>query len=209
MLAARQRLLDLRSNRIEQLLRVRVVLRGLLGDFFETLDPIANARLAEVSAEGSKAHGDLAVTLVFFEGSRMRLSVDSSGRFSHELSIPSAFDEVERIVEFTFSSDMSRAEVLYVPKGAPEERRQLDLVAVTLALLANAVAAVEEEASEAPAALEPPIVTAPVAASSLASLPKLSVAGRISAGGPPATTVRTSVGNITAPNKDVLTFNVG
>lgn len=206
MLAARQRLLDLRSARIEQLLRVRVVLRGLLADFFETLDPIANARLAEVSAEGSKAHGDLAVTLSFFEGSRMKLSVDTNGRFSHELSIPSGFDAVERIVEYTFSSDMTRAEVAYVPKDAPLEMRRLDLVAVTLALLANAVAAVEAEAAEAPESVGAPgIIAAPNAAAS----PKLSVAGRIVAAATPAAPAVRKMAPVAPPSSDVLTFNVG
>ncbi len=162
MLAARQRLLDLRSNRIEQLLRVRVLLRGLFADFFETLDPIGNLRLAEVSAEGSKAHGDLAITLSFFEGTRMRLAVDPSGRFTHAVSIAGAFDDVARIAEIDIASDLTRADVLYEPVGEPGVRRRLDLIAATLELLAHAVAAVEDEA-DATAALESPVLRLPPA----------------------------------------------
>ncbi|GAC1540138.1 MAG: hypothetical protein NVS3B16_01960 [Vulcanimicrobiaceae bacterium] len=219
MLAARQRLLDVRSHRIEQLLRVRVVMRALLADFFETLDPIVNVRLAEVSAEGSKAHGVLAISLSFFEGTRMRLAVDTSGRFSHEVSIPSAFDDVARILEIDVSSDLSGAGVLYEPIGAPDVRRRLDLVAVTLALLAHAVAAVEDEANDASAganalgtttpATAMPAPELPVVPPAAETAPRLSVAGRIAASVPAAApATRLTLAPVTPPNKDVLRFNV-
>ncbi len=191
MLGARQRLLDLRSSRIEQLLRVRALLRGVLADFFETLDPLANVRLAEVSAEGSKAHGDLAISLSFFEGTTMRIAVDATGRFSHILSIPSGFDDVARIVAIEFSNDMTRAEVLYEPVGAPGERRRFDLVATVLALLAHAVASVEEEASEAPA---PERTPAHVAGTPGSFAPRLSVVGRGATLPSAAATARTANG---------------
>lgn len=221
MLAARQRLLSLRSSRIEQLLRVRVVLRGLLADFFETLDPIANVRLAEVSAEGSKAHGDLAVSLAFFEGTRMRLAVDTTARFSHSVSIPSAFDDVERIIEIGVSGDLARCEVLYEPTGQPGVRARLDLVAVALALLAHAVAAVEAEASDAPSDSKAATTLAPVPAPTVAAAPvapakpapaapRLSVAGRIGATlAPSEAPLRLTLAPLETPSADVLTFNVG
>jgi len=201
MLAARQRLLDLRSSRIEQLLRVRGVLRELLGDFFETLDPIANVRLAEISAEGSKAHGDLAITLSFFEGTRMRLAVQRSGRFSHSVSIPSAFDDVARIEEIDVSGDMKRAGLLYEPIGEPGVRRRLDLIATALSLLAHAVAAVEDEAQETAGQSSP----APAALAA-----RLSVAGGNAASTAVETpSLRLTRAPATAPNPEILTFNVG
>ena len=35
--------------------------------------------MAELGLEGSKAHGDFALTLVFFEGSRLRIAIDAYG----------------------------------------------------------------------------------------------------------------------------------
>ncbi|GAC1310730.1 MAG: hypothetical protein NVS2B3_06020 [Vulcanimicrobiaceae bacterium] len=214
MLAARQRLLELRSSRIEQLLRVRVALRGMLADFFETLDPIANVRLAEVSADGSKAHGNLVVSLSFFEGTRMRIAVDTAGIFSHFVSVPSAFDDVARVVEIAVSSDMTQCDVIYEPIGEPGGRKSLELFATTMALLAHAVANVEHEAREAPAR---PLATsaAPVtvaAAPEPVAPPRLSVAGRIGGAVAAAETsapLRLTLASIDVPKADVLTFNVG
>lgn len=227
MVAARQRLMDLRSSRIEQLVRVRMVLKGLLADFLETLDPIANVRLAEVSADGSKANGTLAVSLAFFEGTRMRIAVDTSARFSHSVSVPSAFDDVARVIEIGISSDMARCEVLYEPIGQPGARKRLDLIAVAMALLAHAVAAVEAEAIEAPSDVKASTTLAPVAARpavvpasaavapptpvapSTPVAPRFSVAGRIATTLAPAEPLRLTLAPIDAPNADVLTFNVG
>lgn len=222
MVAARQRLMDLRSSRIEQLVRVRIVLKGLLADFLETLDPIANVRLAEVSADGSKANGTLAVSLAFFEGTRMRIAVDTAARFTHSVSIPSAFDDVARVIEIGISNDMARCEVVYEPVGQPGMRERLDLVAVALALLAHAVAAVEAEASEAPSDTNASTTLAPVVARPVADAParqtppvasvaRLSVAGRIATTLAPAEAppLRLTLAPIDAPSADVLTFNVG
>lgn len=223
MLAARKRLLDLRSSRIEQLIRVRVAIRSLLADFFETLDPIANVRLAEVSADGSKSNGVLAITLAFFEGTRMQLSVDTTGRFHHAISIPSAFDDVARMLEIGFSSDMSRIEVLYESIEGKGEQRRLDLIAVVLALLSHAVATVEAEAGVAPAPIEVPtlarVVRAPaepaataanLAAPAAPAASRLGVGGRVAAALPAeAPSLRLTLAPVAPPNADVLTFNVG
>lgn len=161
MIDARKRLVDVRGERMEQLLAVRAMFRALLADFFETLDPITNVRLAEVSADGSKSHGDLAIALSFFEGTKLKLAVDVRGRFSHSVSVPSVFDDVERVVEIRVSSDLARAQVLYEPVGAPGVYRTLDLVECTMRLLAHAVAAVEEQLPVVPArTVEAPLAVA-------------------------------------------------
>lgn len=217
MIAARQRLLELRASRIEQLLRVRVVLRGLLADFFETLDPVSNVRLAEITGEGSKSNGDLAITLSFFEGTRMQLSVDTTGRFHHSVSIPSAFDDVARIVEIGFSADMSRAELVYEPVDGGESRR-LDLLATVLAMLAHAIASVEAEVGEVrpsvpvlapvPARAVPteaPASEAPVSRPA-AVVPPAAAAAAAAAAAP---SLRLTLAPVAPQNTDVLTFNVG
>jgi hypothetical protein len=159
MVAARKALVDLRGERMEQLLSVRAMLRELLADFFETLDPITNLRLAEMSADGSKSHGDLSIVLSFFEGTKLRIAVDVAGRFSHSVSIPSAFDDVERVVAIRVSADAKRAEVLYEPIGASGTFRSLDLVDVALRLLDYAVCAVEAELPvQPPRAVMPTVI---------------------------------------------------
>jgi len=160
MVAARNRLVDVRAERMEQLLCVRAMLRKLLADFFETLDPITNSRLAEVTADGSKAHGNLAIGLSFFEGTRLRLAVDVNGRFSHSASIPSAFDDVERVVEIRVPEDLSRADIVYEPVATPGTFRTLALADVAMHLLAYAVSAVE---AQLPVAPPPKTVETPIA----------------------------------------------
>ncbi len=174
MVAARKRLIDLRAERMEQLLSVRTMLRLLLADFTETLDPITNLRLAEVAADGSKTHGDLAIVLGFFEGTKLRVAVDVQGRFSHSVSIPSAFDDVQRVVEIRVASDYSRAEVTYEPVGASGAFATLDLGEVALGLLAHAVAAVEAQIPTLPSRS---VREAPLAAR-VAATGASSVAGR-------------------------------
>ncbi len=167
MIDARRRLVEVRGERMEQLLAVRAMFRVLLGDFFETLDPITNMRLAEVTADGSKTHGDLSIALSFFEGTKLKLSVDVHGRYAHSVTVPSAFDDIERVVEIVVSSDLLRAEVVYEPVGAPGTFRSLDLIEVTMALLAHAVHAVETQL--------------PVIPQRSVAQPRVAVAGGVSA----------------------------
>jgi hypothetical protein len=187
MVAARKALVDLRGERMEQLLAVRAMLRALLADFFETLDPITNLRLAEVTADGSKTNGDLSVALSFFEGTKMRIAVDVAGRFSHSVSIPSTFDDVERVVAIRVSADAKRAEVL-------------DLVEVALSLLDHAVCAVEAELPVQPARAVVSTIVPRVAVTPRAPL----TSSRIAAADG-ATSIRTVLGPSTAtPTESVV-----
>lgn len=226
MVAARQALVDLRGERMEQLLAVRAMLRGLLADFFETLDPITNLRLAEVTADGSKTHGDLSIALSFFEGTKMRIAVDVTGKFSHSVSIPSDFDNVERIVEVRVSPDAMRAEILYEPIGAAGTFQTIDLVDLTLRLLDHAVCAVEAEVPVQPARSALPamvprvavVAATPVArAASIssrigaiagASSVRIAVASMPSAAGASPAPARLTLAE-PAPAKDVLTLRLG
>lgn len=223
MLAARKALVDLRGERMEQLLAVRTMLRALLADFFETLDPITNLRLAEVTADGSKSHGDLSIALSFFEGTKMRIAVDVTGQFSHSVSIPSAFDDVERVVEVRVSADATRAEVLYEPIGAPGTFRTLDLVDVTMRLLDHAVCAVENELPVQPPRAEIPSIV-PRVATGTPSAPRAPftpsriaavlggasgrAASKATSADGPATPPRLSIAE-PAPASDVLTLRLG
>ena len=227
MLAARKALVDVRGERMEQLLAVRAMLRALLTDFFETLDPITNLRLAEVTADGSKTHGDLSIALSFFEGTKMRIAVDVTGRFSHSVSIPSAFDDVERVVEVRVSGDATRAEVVYEPIGAAGTFRTLDLVDVTMHLLNNAVCAVENELPVQPPRAEAPSLLQRVAVGGLAATPRApftasriaavlggtsgrvaSIATKVTNAEVPAAPPRLSIAE-PAPASDVLTLRLG
>ncbi|HMD01630.1 MAG TPA: hypothetical protein VKG44_01575, partial [Candidatus Baltobacteraceae bacterium] len=119
-LAARERLLAVRADRVGMLLHVQSYLRTRLAEFFTNLDPVTGVRLADLLAEGSKAAGEMALQLTMLDGTRMRISVDGLGRFSHE-SEPNVFEGVGEIVEFRVSPDQYSAEFLYVPNG--DERR--------------------------------------------------------------------------------------
>ncbi len=213
MIDARRRLVEVRGERMEQLLAVRAMFRVLFADFFETLDPITNIRLAEVTADGSKTHGDLSIALSFFEGTKLKLSVDVHGRFAHSVTVPSAFDDIERVVEIVVSSDLLRAEVVYEPVGAPGTFRSLDLIDVTMSLLAHAVSTVETQVPVVPQRRPIPIAQPRVAAVGAASgaAPRFgATVGLIARPAPPVRPAR-AVAEATpaSASSDVLTLRLG
>ena len=211
MVDARNRLVDMRGERMEQLLAVRAMFRVLLADFFETLDPITNLRLAEVTADGSKSHGDLAIALSFFEGTRLRLAVDIHGQFTHGVSIPSAFDDVERVVEIRVSPDLSRAEIAYEPVGSPGTFRSLDLIAVAMHLLDHAMIAVEAQLPTLPPRAQEPMPVAPAIAPRVAASLRGFSPRPISAVRPSPAASRQPIETepSPAPKSDVLTLRLG
>jgi hypothetical protein len=119
--AARERLLEVRSGRVGTILRLQSYLRARLDDFFTNLDPVSGSRFADLGAEGSKGAGEMALILAMFDGSRMRIGVDGSGRFNHE-SNPNVFEDVEEILNFDISADFTTASIDFVPVGSPTGR---------------------------------------------------------------------------------------
>ncbi len=148
--AARQRVLDIRGERIEQLLRLRTYLRALLSDFVTNVDPVTGARLAEINAEGSKTNGDLAMTLSLFEGTKLRFEVDSLGRFGVSTVPAELMSEVGRIVDLRVAPDASRAEFSYEPAAQPGTKKTGDVAKLVALIVERAVATVESDLVGAP-----------------------------------------------------------
>jgi hypothetical protein len=115
MVAARERLIELRNERIEALLRLRLYLRGRLGDFLSNVDPITSQRYADLVAEGSKAYGDMSLSLTFFDGTRLRVAVDTSARITIS-TYPDVLGEMDRVVDLRVRADLAGAEFDYVAK---------------------------------------------------------------------------------------------
>jgi hypothetical protein len=156
-LAARQRMIELRSLRSEALQRYRSYARTGLADFIMNVDPISGSRLVEVAAEGSKANCDLSVAVAFFEGSHLRLSIDARGTLTIAATPPGVLPHIGRVLDLIVPMDNSRAELVYEPaEGPPGARRVLDLSEVLCRLVDHAAKAVESELGE--------IATTPVAA---------------------------------------------
>ena len=149
-IAARQRLLDVRGERIEQLLRLRTYMRALLSDFVTNVDPVTGQRLAEVAAEGSKSNGDMAMTLAIFEGTKLRFAVDSLGRFSASTVPSELMTEVGKIVGLRVSGDSSRAEFDYEPAGQPGVRKIGDVAKLVALIVDRAAQSVESDVVDAP-----------------------------------------------------------
>jgi hypothetical protein len=156
-LAARQGLLDLRAVRSEMLLRFRAYAQAKLGDFVSNVDPITGMRIIELSAEGSKATGELAIVLACFEGTRLRVSVDSHAHLSVEASLPGVLPDVTRVFDVVVSADLSHAELVYEPKGAPPgTRRSADLSDILERMIDHAAQSLESVLGEAsPAGPQP------------------------------------------------------
>jgi hypothetical protein len=119
--AARERLLEVRAERVASILRLQSYLRARLDDFFTNLDPISGNRLADLGSEGSKASGEMTMILAMFDGSRMRIAVDGMGRYIHEAE-PNVFEGIGEILNFDISPDFATASIDYVPVGSATRR---------------------------------------------------------------------------------------
>ena len=167
-LAARERLLEIRAERVGTIMRLQSYLRARLDDFFTNVDPISGSRLADLGAEGSKGAGEMALILAMFDGSRMRIGVDGSGRFSHDAD-PNVFEGIDEILDFDVSADFTSASFDYIPSGSPSRRPArvsfdgfVDrLVQNTLETIEAAVVPVHLAVAPAPAAQTAPLQAAP------------------------------------------------
>jgi hypothetical protein len=148
-MAARQRLIETRTARVAELLRLQSYLRKQLADFFTNLDPITGSRLAELGLEGNKAHGEMAVTLAFFEGTRLKIGIDQFGRFNFAAE-PNVFDGIGTLVGLHVTEDLAAADIEFLAPGdAPTHVRSAGLSGYLEALIDHAVQAVEREAGPA------------------------------------------------------------
>jgi hypothetical protein len=148
-MAARLRLVENRNARVAGLLRLQAYLRKRLADFFTNLDPITGARLAELGLEGSKAHGDIALTLAFFEGSRFKITIDQFGGL-RLLSEPNVFEDVGTLVGLHVAEDLSAADIEFLAPGEGATHvRSAGLSTYLDALIEHAVQNVEREAGPA------------------------------------------------------------
>ena len=165
-LAARQGLLALRAARSETLLRFRSYAQNKLGDFVSNVDPITGMRLIELMAEGSKTSGELGIVLACFEGTRLRIGVDPQAQLMAEASLPGVLPDFSRVLDVIVANDLSRAEFVYEPKGAPAgTRRTADLADVLERMIEHAAQSVEAvlgAASGAPVATLAPVASVPV-----------------------------------------------
>ena len=119
--AARERLLEIRAERVATIMRLQSYLRARLDDFFTNVDPVSGSRLADLGAEGAKASGEMALILAMFDGSRMKIGVDGTGRFNHDAS-PNVFEDIEEILSIDVSPDFVTASIEYVPAGSQTRR---------------------------------------------------------------------------------------
>jgi hypothetical protein len=143
-LAAREGLLALRAARSETLLRFRAYAQNKLGDFVSNVDPITGMRIIELSAEGSKTTGELGIVLACFEGTRLRIGVDPQAQLTAEASLPGVLPDFARVLDVVVSNDLSRAEFVYEPKGAPAgTRRFVELAEILERMIEHAAQSVE------------------------------------------------------------------
>jgi len=140
--------IDMRAERNEELLRLRAFLRTMLGESASAVDPLSGVRVAEVMAEGSKANGDLALTLAFFDGTKLRIAVDSHGRFEAGTTPAHLFPH-ERVLDVRVASDGSRAEIDVIEADGATQRT-VDVAALVARVLEHAVTAIEAETNLTP-----------------------------------------------------------
>jgi len=147
--AARQRQLELRTERIANLSRLQDYLRSRLGEFLTNTDPITGSRLIDVGFEENRAHGGATLVVVIFEGSRMKITVDAFGRFTHA-AMPDVFESVSKIVGLRVPEDLSKAEFDYI--AANDETAGIltaEIDDMIQALIVRGAEALERDALEA------------------------------------------------------------
>jgi hypothetical protein len=148
--AARQRMVDVRAARWETLQRFKNFAKSKLLDFISATDPVSGQRLADLAAGGDKVRGEAAMVLSFFEGTRLRLTVDASGQYGYESNPPEILGDVGKIVDIIVPADLSRAEMIFeLGSGSKAVRHTLDLYDVILRMVDNAARTVEEEVGDA------------------------------------------------------------
>jgi hypothetical protein len=159
--AARERLLEVRAERVASILRLQSYLRARLDEFFTNLDPISGSRLADLGSEGSKASGEMTMILAMFDGSRMKIAVDGMGRYSHEAE-PNVFEGVGEILNFDISPDFATASMDYVPTaGASRRPVRVTFDGYVDRLVQHTLESIEGEIAPSSGA---PVSVAPVAA---------------------------------------------
>jgi hypothetical protein len=185
MFAARQRLIDVRTDRTAHLMRLRDYLRNALKEFASNTDPVSGARFAEVATDGSKSRGDLAITVTFFEGTKVSLGIDTHGRYVHSASPPSVLGDIGTIAAIRVCDDLSRAQITYDTNATPTRRRTIDVSALLDAVTEAAVRSVESEVCEEPAGVPDPDRAMPnVAPQSVAAFAKPAPVAAIERGEP-------------------------
>jgi hypothetical protein len=148
--AARQRLVEVRAARWETLQRFKSYAKGKLADFVGTTDPVSGQRFVDISAGGDKARGEAAMVLGFFDGTKLRLTVDASGQFGSECNPPELLAGVARIVDVVVPTDLSTAVLFYEAASAPPGTiRKLDLYDVIVRMVEHTAAGVEAELGDA------------------------------------------------------------
>jgi hypothetical protein len=163
MLAARERLIALRTERTADLMRYRAYLRTMFAEFASNVDPVSGSRFAEVAADGNKARGDLQISVTFFEGTMLSIGVDAYGRFLHSANPERVLGDIGQIVAIDCAEDGSRARLTYDTSTQPMRRRTIEIAQLLRVVTEAAVKAVEADV------VDPGIAPAPVAAAAPAA----------------------------------------
>jgi hypothetical protein len=145
MLAARERLIAVRTERTADLMRYRAYLRTVFAEFASNVDPVTGARFAEVAADGNKTRGDLQISVTFFEGTMLSIGIDTYGRFVHSANPTRVLGDIGEIVAVDCSEDGSRARLTYDTSTQPMRRRTIEIAQLLRVVTDAAVKAVESE----------------------------------------------------------------
>jgi hypothetical protein len=159
MIAGRRKLLELRDSRSGQVSRLRLYLQAQFGSFVSSVDPVTGTRIVDLLAEGSISKGDIALTVVFFDGTKLRIGVDAVGKFDFATTPPELASELGTILDIDVAEDLGQAALMFSERhGKPGARRSLDARELVERMIAHALAAVETDIEPA----NVPVAAAPV-----------------------------------------------
>ncbi|MGH7708504.1 MAG: hypothetical protein ACREM6_11355 [Vulcanimicrobiaceae bacterium] len=149
-LSARERLIELRDQRFDELAQLRMFLRVKLNDYLSNRDPITGATLASIAYEGNRIQGEAVLRLGLYDGSFVKITLDRLGHFQTEAE-PNVFDGI-RLIDLHVSGDVYSADFDFARTdvGSAEIRRA-DFGKVLEVLFLRTADQAEREAGSAPA----------------------------------------------------------
>jgi hypothetical protein len=171
LVSAREKLVELRNRRFEQLALFRMFLKVALNDYLTSIDPITGQRFASLTYEANKVQGEAALRLTMLDGSSLHIALGRAGHFA--MTAEPDFFEGVKITDLHVKDNLETADfICLVSDEANAQTYRFDAGKLIEALVSRVIDASESEAitalppvageTSAPAAEPAPAATARV-----------------------------------------------
>jgi hypothetical protein len=145
LVSAREKLVELRTRRFEQLALFRMFLKVALNDYLTSIDPITGQRFASLTFEANKVQGEAALRLTMLDGSTLHIALNRAGHFAMTAE-PDLFEGV-KITDLLVKDNLSSADFICLVNDATNAQTyRFDAGKLIEALVARVIDYSEAEA---------------------------------------------------------------